>query len=48
MADNSMLDIKKAFESKTKPLSMEEFKIFWASLNDTEKEQLKNWDLSEL
>jgi hypothetical protein len=47
MAENNMLEIKKAFESETKPLSMEEFKEFWNSLTETEKVWLKSADLSE-
>lgn len=46
MAENNMLQIKKAFESTTKPLSMEEFKEFWNSLSDEEKQEFKNEDLS--
>jgi hypothetical protein len=42
---NSITDIKKYLSTEEDPLTMQEFKEFWDSLNDSEKEQYKTTPL---
>jgi hypothetical protein len=43
---NSMLDIKKFFETDGKPLGDHEFKEFWMSLSKEEREEFRKAKLS--
>jgi hypothetical protein len=42
---NSIVDIKKFLASPGKPVPMDEFKEFWDSCTDEEKEQFKRTEL---
>lgn len=42
---NSITDIKKYLSTEEDPLTMGEFKEFWDSLNDSEKEMYKTTPL---
>lgn len=43
---NSLTDLREFLHTEANPLSMAEFRDFWASLSDEEKEEFKNADLS--
>lgn len=38
---NSIVDLKKFFSTAEHPVSMEEFKAFWDTLSEQEKEEFK-------
>lgn len=43
---NSLKDIKAYFDTKDKPLEQAEFREFWETLNEQEKDELKNMKLN--
>jgi hypothetical protein len=42
---NSMVDVKKYLSTPDQPVSMEEFKQFWESLTEEEKDEFRKTDL---
>lgn len=47
MSENNMQDIRAYLSTPEKPVSMSEFKEFWVSLSDSEKNEYKAADLSK-
>ena len=46
--ENSIVDLKKFLSTPENPLSMQEFKEFWDSCTDAEKEQFKREELPKV
>jgi len=43
--ENSIVDLKKYLSTPESPVEMSEFKDFWASCSDEEKDEFKNTEL---
>lgn len=41
MAESNIQDVRKFFSTEAKPVTMTEFKEFWAALSDSEKAEIK-------
>ena len=43
--ENSIVDLKKYLASPERPVTMDEFKEFWDSLSEKEKQEFKSTEL---